>query len=434
MEKSNHKSKIWLRTAMVFLFAVVVTVFSKMDVKAAISGAPSGVHQTEARSGSISFSWENGYSDIGAEINYVWEISMNQAFTQINQIGHESYNTYDNAYGLGAGKTFYVRVGATEQEVYGIKNTTQIPKDIKWSNAVQMVTAPSSKIEGFKQTKTSTTSMTVSWKKNASANEYQIRYQKKGSNSYTTKYTTATSYTLKNLKAGTNYYVEVSAVRKASGFRAVSSNESYGYFKTISGKVKGLENIGVSNKSAHFAWDQLDNVDGYQISMTTYGEKKWKKVIKTKNANEYSSSMYLDSTKIKLGKFYRAHIRSYVKLSDGTPKYSAWSSDIVFGSSPKSVVAKKSGRNVKISWSKVNGATGYVVYVSTSSNKGYKKVATLKSNTRKYTLKKFNKKALKYGSDYYVRVEPIKKDGKKLYHTYFDYYSAYQDSVWLTKW
>ena len=110
MEKSNHKSKIWLRTAMVFLFAVVVTVFSKMDVKAAISGAPSGVHQTEARSGSISFSWENGYSDIGAEINYVWEISMNQAFTQINQIGHESYNTYDNAYGLGAGKTFYVRM------------------------------------------------------------------------------------------------------------------------------------------------------------------------------------------------------------------------------------------------------------------------------------------------------------------------------------
>lgn len=438
MEKSNHKSKIWLRTAMVFLFAVVVTVFSKMDVKAAISGVATGVHQTYGDDDTIRFSWNNGYSSTGADVNYVWEVSANKQFTQITKVDNNSSDTDDTAYGLAAGRTYYVRVGATEQKyVYMVDNTSKIPADTKWSATVEMVTAPNSKIEGFKQTNATTSSMKFEWKKVASANEYQISYKKYGSETWTNKYTTKTNYTIKGLKAATEYNVRISPVRKATtGFRAVGdSTNSYTTYPTVSGKVKGLENEGVKKGQASFSWDRMDNVDGYKVAITKYGDKKWKHTIKvTTESGAYSDDARVSTNNIKLGEFYRAKVCSYVKMSNGKLKCSAWSSDIVFGSSPKSVVAKKSGRNVKISWSKVNGATGYVVYVSTSYNKGYKKVATLKSNTRKYTLKKFNKKALKYGSDYYVRVEPIKKDGKKLYHTYFDYYGSYQDSVWLTKW
>lgn len=65
--------------------------------------------------------------------------------------------------------------------------------------------------------------------------------------------------------------------------------------------------------------------------------------------------------------------------------------------------------NVKVSWKKVKGASGYYVYRSTKKNKGYKKVATLNKGSK--TNKTFNKLAA--GNTYYFKVKAYAKAGKK---------------------
>jgi fibronectin type 3 domain-containing protein len=69
------------------------------------------------------------------------------------------------------------------------------------------------------------------------------------------------------------------------------------------------------------------------------------------------------------------------------------------------VTAKKSGKTVALSWKKVTGATGYIVYRSTSKNGTYTKVGT--TTSLKYT----DKKGLKKGKTYYYKVRAYVKVG-----------------------
>lgn len=90
-------------------------------------------------------------------------------------------------------------------------------------------------------------------------------------------------------------------------------------------------------------------------------------------------------------------------------------------------VAKVTGVKVKnsskkaatVSWKKVKGATGYVVYRATKKNGKYKAVKKItKGSTIKYTNKKLKKK-----KTYYYKVRAFKKTGKKVT------YGAYSKKV-----
>ena len=70
-----------------------------------------------------------------------------------------------------------------------------------------------------------------------------------------------------------------------------------------------------------------------------------------------------------------------------------------------------SSSSVKVTWKKASNAKKYEVYVSTKSKKGFKKAATLSSSARSYTVKKYNKKALKAYTKYYVKIRAV--NGKK---------------------
>lgn len=72
-------------------------------------------------------------------------------------------------------------------------------------------------------------------------------------------------------------------------------------------------------------------------------------------------------------------------------------------------------KQLKISWKKVEGATGYQIYRSTTGKKdSYKKVAAVKSDKASYT-----DKSLKNSKTYYYKVRAYKKSGKKT--TYSDF-------------
>ena len=70
--------------------------------------------------------------------------------------------------------------------------------------------------------------------------------------------------------------------------------------------------------------------------------------------------------------------------------------------------------SVKLTWKKAKNAKKYEVYASKYAKKNFKKVATVKSSKKTYTVKKLNKKALKANTKYYFKVRAIngKKKGK----------------------
>ena len=77
------------------------------------------------------------------------------------------------------------------------------------------------------------------------------------------------------------------------------------------------------------------------------------------------------------------------------------------------VTAGKKKATVK--WSKVTGATGYEIYMSTKKSSGYKKVGTnTKNNKISYTKTKLKRK-----KKYYFKVRTYRiVNGKKVYSSY----------------
>lgn len=71
---------------------------------------------------------------------------------------------------------------------------------------------------------------------------------------------------------------------------------------------------------------------------------------------------------------------------------------------PSITLSNSSSTSAKVSWTKVSGADGYVIYRASSKNATYKKVAT-KSNKISY----YVDKGLKTGEDYYYKVQAYKE-------------------------
>ena len=72
-------------------------------------------------------------------------------------------------------------------------------------------------------------------------------------------------------------------------------------------------------------------------------------------------------------------------------------------------------KKATVKWSKVTGATGYEIYMSTKKSSGYKKVGTnTKNNKISYTKTKIKRK-----KKYYFKVRTYRiVNGKKVYSSY----------------
>ena len=94
----------------------------------------------------------------------------------------------------------------------------------------------------------------------------------------------------------------------------------------------------------------------------------------------------------------------------------------------KSVDASKQNK-ITISWNKVDGADGYIIYTSEKENGKYKKIKNAGKNARKVTIKVGN------GKTVYIKLRSMKK--KKTGCIYSDYSSAWKavevGAVWYKK-
>lgn len=142
----------------------------------------------------------------------------------------------------------------------------------------------------------------------------------------------------------------------------------------------------------------------YEIELVDKKKKKEKTIIVDCTNKDYVYKTIKNLT----GDVYTVRIRALVGDVKGS-----WSDKVYVIKQPRAQARTYNG-NVQIKWEKISGATGYDIYMSTSRNGKYKKVASAGKNTALKTIKKYNKKKLQ-SKKYYYYVVAKKKVGKKTY-------------------
>lgn len=131
----------------------------------------------------------------------------------------------------------------------------------------------------------------------------------------------------------------------------------------------------VSQKAADkmlLSWSRVAGAKGYQVYYKTSSKSSYKKLATVKNAMLSYKAAITPNVK------YSFKVRAYGTKKNGKTKYSAFSAvktKTATVPAPSSVSCRMSSGEVRVSWSKVEGASGYVVY------RGGYAVKTLKASS-----------------------------------------------------
>ena len=426
-EKRTERKGLW-NVCFALAFAVVLMICCSVNAKAAVTKKPTNLHQVDATEGSITFAWDNGATDSGDPYTYIYEVSRSKDFSPSRLVCKESVNAgseataYEN---LSDGQDYYVRVGMIEGFV---SSSSYKQSDLQWTNAVKMSTIPFQMSGSWqiKENGVTETSIKISWPAVKKANGYEIKYWEDGSLTTKTKCVKQTSVNLTKLKPDTLYKISVSPYRDSGSYKAAIVAQTTAIY-TLS-KVSDFAVTYAGYNSFTFGWERVFGATGYDIQVTSYKDSNFKHPLYKRSVDLTGSTFFASSSKFS-GRFCLARIRAYKKMSNGKLAKSGWTK-IYCGGTSKRVNARISGKALKIDWKKVDGATGYNIYVSNDYSNGYKKVATVNSKTTKCTLKKFNKKPLSKKKNYYVRVEPVRKEKKVTYRTFSYGIDSCDVTVW----
>lgn len=235
--------------------------------------------------------------------------------------------------------------------------------------------------------------VTISWKKIEGADGYKI-YKKDTDGKFKgVKSTSKTTYTVKNLSPNTKYEFRIKAYT-----RSEDNSKDFGKScKTFSRKTKlcAPENLAyksAATNSITITWDKVEGAEYYKV---VYG-------IAGKDGYTVAGNPTKNTIKIKgLNGKNRYKIKIAAKCKGNTSSYSEI---IRLYTVPERIDAprtvSKDGASVTIAWDKAGKANTYYVYVSSTPDGKYKKVATTAKTTYTYS-KKTPKKA------YYFKIVPL---------------------------
>lgn len=174
-----------------------------------------------------------------------------------------------------------------------------------------------SKVENFKVSKKSTSSITLSWDKFASASGYCI-YQKVGNEwkAIKTLNGNKTSFKVSGLKSGVKYSFRISAFVKDSDKKYYSMNSAVSSI-TKPKAVNITKFNRYENGKVTIGWDKVKNADGYVVYCSTHPNQNYKPAKELKE-NELSCSI----TGLSSGTYYYFYVVSFVKSDSGKIVYS----------------------------------------------------------------------------------------------------------------
>ncbi|MCI8326907.1 MAG: fibronectin type III domain-containing protein [Lachnospiraceae bacterium] len=400
---NKTQKSIVTRILMTFAIVFAMAIVSGISTKAAAPAQVTGVKQLDATSSAVAIQW-NPVS--GVDRYYVERATtVNGSYTR-----YTATSISGTLSGLSSGKSYWIRVCAVSGNETGA-----------YSTPIEVVTAPSAP-RSLKHVKSTGTTISLSWAAPSSGNteSYLVAYVKAGSSKVKySKPIKTTSYKISGLSKNAEYDVAVIPTRTMPTNRAESVwgqiAEKYNVpvtpQKASSVKVTSFYD---SQGKVYLKTNTMKSADGYQYELyTAYGKAK---KIKTFTVNSRYPENSIKHKELKKNNFYKVKVRAFCKDSNGKKYYAPWSSYVYTSRQPamNKTYQRVSG-GIKIKWKKINGASRYVVYVSTKLNGKYNKVTTVKGTTAQ--VKKCGKSKLKSGKKYYVYVVAQKKVGKNYYNS-----------------
>lgn len=251
----------------------------------------------------------------------------------------------------------------------------------------------------------------IEWYSADGATSYKV-YRKDGSKALVEiAEVTGTSYTDKAIIGGTKYTYVVQSVCGAYE----SSLDGDGLSITSVSKPATPKLTKVANTSAgpQITWGAVSGADTYIVYRKTYNAKtkKWSGwAVAAKNVKTAS---YVDKS-AKTGTYYIYTVRAV--NAAGTSGYNTTGLKTYFMAMPKISSVANATNGVTVKWSKITGATGYIVYRKTYNAKTKKWGGW--TNLGKTTGASFTDKTAKSGTYYLYTVKAY----------YGSYYSAYNTS------
>ena len=205
-----------------------------------------------------------------------------------------------------------------------------------------------------------------------------------------------------NITNNQTYYYKIQRyinVKSATYQSEISPSTSAQY------ELGTVTNLKVSNdtkSTLKVSWSGAQNAQSYTIGYAKVNTNNYKYIVTNKTSYTLKD--------LNLGSTYVVAVCANNNIGSTT---AAISNPIKVKLKKTTLKASKSGKSTKLSWSKINTASGYKIYRATSKNGKYKLIKTLKGNkTFKYTDKKVYK-----GTRYYYYVKSYVTKNKKQYNS-----------------
>ena len=261
---------------------------------------------------SVTLKWNKGTTASGYQLQQYKDGKWVTIYT-----GTKATNTSYTVKGLKAGTAGY-RFRIRAYKTYG--NTKQYGS---WSSEVKVNTNPYG-VGGFKAKSISSTSITLQWNKGTTASGYQLQQYKSGKwvTIYTGTKATSTSYTVKNLKAGTaGYRFRIRAYKTYGNTKQYGSWSSEVKVNTNPYGVGGFKAKSTAKTSITLGWNKGTTASGYQLQQ--YKGGKWVTVYTGTKATSTSCTI----KSLKANTSYKFRIRAY-KTYGNAKQYGSWSKEL----------------------------------------------------------------------------------------------------------
>ncbi|MGN0295387.1 MAG: fibronectin type III domain-containing protein [Lachnospiraceae bacterium] len=258
--------------------------------------------------------------------------------------------------------------------------------------------------------------LTLTWNEISSADGYVIYRSSSENGTYSTLKTlegaSSTSY-INTVTSGVTYYYRIKSYCLDE-----SGNKIYSEFsEAVSGKaLPAAPTIQSTVMTAYnkicISWTKVNGCEGYVIYRST-SENGTYSVMKT--VTQATATSYTNMVTSSEDYYYK--IRAYV-LVDEKKVYGEYSNismgNVITGPPAEFDGTVVSATKLKFTWSKVEDADGYVIYMSSSEDAGYKAVKNITSkDTLTYS------KTLSSTAPYYYKMRAYRLiDGKKVYSDY----------------
>ncbi|MCI7814536.1 MAG: S8 family serine peptidase [Lachnospiraceae bacterium] len=274
-------------------------------------------------------------------------------------------------------------------------------------------------------TASGTSQIKVTWSKVSGASGYYVYRKLPGKTWTRVKDITSgstTSYTDTGLKPGTKYIYTVRAYKKSGTTITLGSYNTTGVWAITGLATPTLKSATcVTYNSIRISWTPVAGAMGYRVYRRTSTTGSWALIGRITGQ---SSSSLVDQKAV-TGTTYYYTVRATCAY-DGTMKMSSYNTTgvkgkAVLGTPQFTNTSVVYGSGVKLTWSKVAGATGYVIGRSTSATGTYEKVGAVSGSTTSL----IDTKVGRYRYAYY-RIRAYRTiNGKNVYSAFSPVISVY---------